>query len=124
MLEHEKIIRQYFTAWLNNDVKPLNTILSENITYSECHGPEYHGIHQVITWFLDWNRQGRVLKWDVKQFIHEENITVVEWYFECQYQDSIAGFDGVSIIEFNTNGKILSIKEFQSKAEHFFPYGK
>ena len=32
------------------------------------------------------------------------------------------GFDGVSLIEFDNAGKIVSLKEFQSKAEHIFPY--
>ncbi len=36
----------------------------------------------------------------------------------------IDGFDGVSIIEFNDDNKIASVKEFQSKHEHEYPYGK
>ncbi len=48
--------------------------------------------------------------------------TVAEWYFECDYNHEIGGFDGVSIIEFNDDMKIVNLKEFQSKAEHYFPY--
>ena len=48
--------------------------------------------------------------------------TVVEWYFECDYNNEISGFDGVSIIEFNKNMKIINLKEFQSKSEHDYPY--
>ena len=33
-------------------------------------------------------------------------------------------FDGISLVEFSENGKIQSLKEFQSKAEHVFPYGE
>lgn len=123
MIEQEEKIRTYFTAWLNNDVHAFQNILSDNIIYSECYGPEYRGINQVNTWFKDWNQRGSVRKWDIKQFVHQKNITVVEWYFECIYDDSIAGFDGVSLIEFNDDGKISSIKEFQSKSEHYYPYG-
>lgn len=122
MEEREEIIKEYFAAWLNNDVNALQNIFSDRIIYSECYGPEYHGIYQVIKWFIDWNQRGTVLKWNIKQFIHQNNITVAEWYFECNYNNSIAGFDGISLVEFDITGKILSIKEFQSKTEHNFPY--
>lgn len=121
-MEQEEKIKKYFAAWLNNDVDAIKSIMSDNIRYSECYGPEYHGIKQVITWFMDWNKCGTVLKWDIKQFIHQKNVTAVEWYFECNYNNSIDGFDGVSLIEFDNNGKIFRVKEFQSKAEHNFPY--
>ena len=42
-------------------------------------------------------------------------ITVVEWNFECNYNNEIGGFDGVSIIEFDKSMKIINLKEFQSK---------
>jgi hypothetical protein len=80
--------------------------------YNECYGSEYHGINQVVSWFDDWNQCGTVLKCDIKQFIHQRNITVVEWYFECNYNNSITGFDGISLVESDVSGKILSIKEF------------
>ena len=32
------------------------------------------------------------------------------------------GFDGVTIAEFDANMKICDLKEFQSKAEHCWPY--
>jgi len=41
---------------------------------------------------------------------------------KCEYDNNISGFDGVSIIEFNDENKIVLIKEFQSKAEHTHPY--
>lgn len=42
-------------------------------------------------------------------------ITVVEWNFECNYNNEIDGFDDVSIIEFDKSMKIINLKEFQSK---------
>ena len=96
--------------------------LREGIIYSECYGPEYHGLPQILKWFSDWNIKGTVLKWEIKKFIHQGLFTVVEWYFECDYNNEISGFDGVSIIEFNKNMKIINLKEFQSKSEHDYPY--
>ena len=124
MVEREENIKRFFNSWLKKDVNEIRNIMSDKIMYSECYGPEYHGINQVISWFMDWNKSGTVLKWDIKQFIHQNNMTVVEWYFECDCNSSIAGFDGMSLVEFNSIKKILSIKEFQSKAEHNYPYGE
>lgn len=124
MLRNEEIIKRYFNMWLDKDGSKLNVIFDINIIYSECYGPEYRGLEQVQQWFRDWNKRGTVLTWDIKQFIHQGNQTVVEWYFECEYEGNISGFDGVSLIDFNDNAKIISLKEFMSKAEHEYPYGK
>lgn len=61
------------------------------------------------------------MEWTIKRFIHQENTTVVEWYFKCDY-NGIAFFDGVSIVDFDDEMKIISLKEFESKTEHSYPY--
>jgi len=119
----EQVIRDYFSAWLLKEGRMLETVFSENIRYSECYGPEYHGIKQVRVWFADWNKRGTVLEWTIKRFVHQECITVAEWFFQCEYDNTVDGFDGVSIIKFDANGKIEELREFQSKSEHCFPYG-
>ena len=105
-MQRNEIVKRYFQAWLDQNIEPLGSIFSEDIVYSECYGPEYRGLSQILKWFADWNKSGRVLKWDIK----------------CDYHHEIGGFDGVSIIEFNDDMKIVNLKEFQSKAEHYFPY--
>ena len=118
----EKLIKRYFKSWINNEKNILREIFSENIVYSECYGPEYNGISIIERWFEDWHNNGQVLAWDIKQFIHNENITVVEWYFKCFYKANESEFNGVSIIEFDDNDRIISLKEFQSKFKHYYPY--
>ncbi len=124
MKSKESIIKNYFNAWINNDDSNLRNIFTKDIVYSECYGPEYHGINQILAWFTDWHKHGRVLKWDIHQFIHSDNMTVVEWYFQYEYDGKIDGFNGVSIIEFCVDLKIRNLKEFESKAEHIYPYEK
>jgi hypothetical protein len=119
----EKIISEYFYSWIKNDIKIIEKHFDPDIIYSECYGPEYQGINQIKKWFVDWNRNNSVLEWKIKEFIHQNNITVVEWFFKYKTNKEIAFFDGVSIIEFNNQHKIIRIKEFQSKTEHNFPYG-
>jgi len=124
MAEKEKMIKLYFESWLKKDAAILENIFDTDIVYSECYAPEYHGIGQIKSWFADWNRRGTVLRWDIKQFVHQENKIAVEWYFQCEYDGVTDCFDGVSLVLFNDTGKIVHLKEFQSKAEHIYPYGK
>ena len=42
----------------------------------------------------------------------------------CDYEGNVDGFDGVTIAEFDADMKICDLKEFQSKAEHNYPYGE
>jgi hypothetical protein len=116
------IIKQYFESWINNNINIMEEHFSNNIKYIECYGPEYNGKEQIKQWFNDWQKENSVLRWDINQFIVQENIIVVEWFFEYQSKLNKTSFDGVSIIEFDINNKIFLVKEFQSKAEHYFPY--
>lgn len=120
--EKEEIIRKYFNAWINKTPDVLPEIFSEEIVYSECYGPEYNGLNQIMLWFCDWNENGCVLEWPIKSFIHDKNHLVVEWYFKCIFKGETGGFDGVSLVTFDDKGKISVLKEFQSKSEHVYPY--
>ena len=95
-----------------------------SVIYSECWGPEYHGLSQVLRWFTDWNRKGRVLEWTVKRTVEQGRTIVVEWFFRCCWEEAEDGFDGVTVADFDEAGKIVRLSEFQSKAEHIFPYGE
>ena len=120
----EEVIRKYFQCWLDKDITVVEEIFSDNIIYSECYGPVYKGIGQVIRWFEEWNRKGTVLQWNIKRVIVSEITVVVEWYFRCNYDSNVDGFNGVTIAEFDADRKIFDLKEFQSKAEHCYPYGE
>lgn len=65
-MQREEIVKRYFQAWLAQDIEPLGSIFSDDVVYSECYGPEYRGLSQILKWFADWNKSGRVLKWDIK----------------------------------------------------------
>ena len=121
-MKPEDMIRRYFQAWIDNDSSVLDQIFSEDIVYSECYGPEYRGLRQIKRWFADWNQRGRVLQWNIKQILQTGSVVVAEWYFQCDYDGNVDGFDGVTIAELDDGAKIRSLKEFQSKAEHHFPY--
>jgi len=120
----KNIIKEYFESWINKDINTIEKHFVNDIKYIECYGPEYNGINQIRQWFTDWNRGNNVLQWDIIKYFVCKNIIIVEWFFKCEYNKNTSSFDGVSIIEFNENNKIISVQEFQSKSEHIFPYNR
>ncbi|WNS45019.1 nuclear transport factor 2 family protein [Paenibacillus sp. MMS20-IR301] len=124
MKEREQIIADYFESWIYKNKPVLAKTFAPDIIYTECYGPEYHGLAAIEQWFDDWNTKGTVLCWEIKQFIHQGSSTAVEWYFQCEYESEIGDFDGVSLIEFNAGNRIVRLKEFQSKTPHYYPYGE
>ncbi len=116
------VIKKYFQSWIDKDIEIVKQTFSENALYSECYGPEYHGLSQIVTWFEDWNNKGQVLKWTIKRILEQNQTLIIEWYFKCNYDGRVDSFDGVTIADFDNNMKILKLCEFQSKAEHCYPY--
>lgn len=116
------VIKKYFQSWIDKDIEIVKQTFSENALYSECYGPEYHGLSQIVTWFEDWNNKGQVLKWTIKRILEQNQTLIIEWYFKCNYDGRVDSFDGVTIADFDNNMKILKLCEFQSKAEHYYPY--
>ena len=119
----EAAIRRWFEAWLAQDASAIDDVFDEEIVYSECYGPEYRGISQIHRWFDDWNRKGRVLEWTIREMYCDADCLIAVWYFRCEYEGNTDGFDGVTLAKINEDGKIASLREFQSKAEHILPYG-
>ena len=53
------------------------------------------------------------MQWDIKQFFHKGNQTIVEWYFKNKMDaGNVEAFDGMSLIEWTPDGKIALLKEF------------
>lgn len=80
MNEREKIIRLWFDMWLKQQDLGIDKIFTEDVVYTESWCPKYENLKTVKHWFNEWNTRGKVIIWDIKQFFHKENQTVVEWY--------------------------------------------
>ena len=78
----EGIIRLWFDMWLQQEDLGIDKIFTEDILYIESWGPTYEGRALVKHWFEEWNTRGKVLKWDIQQYFHQGDQTVVEWYFK------------------------------------------
>lgn len=63
------------------------------------------------------------MKWDIKQFFHRDNQTIVEWYFENTMNNGkVEEFDGISLIRWSNNKKIEFLKEFSCNINNYNPY--
>ncbi|GCF94234.1 hypothetical protein NRIC_21250 [Enterococcus florum] len=120
--EKEMTVKKYFAMWVKREFTNLPDLFHSDIYYSECYGPEYQGLSEIRAWIEDMLQKQTVLEWRIKQFIHQDHLTIVEWFFKEELAGAIGGFNGVSIIEFSPDGKIRSVKEFSSVAEHVRPF--
>lgn len=123
MNNRERIIRLWFEMWLAKKDLGISDIFSSNAIYIESWGPEYHGVQKIALWFEEWNMRGTVLQWDIKQFFHKDNQTIVEWYFKNQMNGGKAeAFDGISLIEWTSDDQIALLKEFGCNENRYDPY--
>jgi len=122
MKAREKVISDYFQAWIKKDVSVLENVFAPNAVYIESWGPAYRSRADIVQWFIDWSKQNNVLQWDIKLFLHEGKTCVCEWYFECECKGKVDEFNGVSIIDFDDDDKVVMLKEFQSKVPNVYPY--
>ena len=123
MKEREKIIRLWFDMWLKQTDLGINEIFTNDVVYTESWGPKYENLQTLKHWFDEWNTRGKVLVWDIKQFFHQGNQTVAEWYFKNKMKDgTIEEFDGMSLIVWTEANKIKSLKEFGCNLHNYDPY--
>ena len=123
MQEREKIIRLWFDMWLRQEDLGIDDIFIDDVIYTESWCPKYENRATVKHWFKEWNTRGKVLIWEIKQFFHKDNQTIAEWYFKNEMNTgSIEEFDGVSLVEWTSNNKIKSLKEFGCNLNTYNPY--
>lgn len=121
--EREAMIRHWFHMWLEKEDLGIEQIFAPDCIYVESWGPRYDGTKAIKYWFEEWNRRGEVVAWEIKQFFHKEEQTMVEWHFHDEMADGRSeNFDGVSLIEWDCTGKIAFLKEFGCQLPNYNPY--
>ncbi len=120
----EQNIKNYFASWLAKDASVLSQVFAEDAVYYESYGPAYQGLGEIRRWFDDWNRRGTVLKWDIYETIQQGDALICKWYFECDCEGTVGGFDGVSWVLYDYEGKIRELREYAAKLPYVFPYSK
>ena len=123
--QREAKIRQWFSMWLDKQDTGIADLFAPDAVYIESWGPEYHGSGKIKLWFDEWNTRGRVQRWDIRQYFHREDQTVVEWSFRCVMTDgTVQSFDGISLIRWNGAGQICFLQEFGCNENRYDPYAQ
>lgn len=121
--ERERIIRLWFDMWLRQEDLGIDSIFTEDVTYIESWGPQYKDRATVAHWFREWNARGRVLAWDIRQYFHRDDQTVVEWYFKNQMSGgAVEEFDGISLVRWTPDNRIRFLQEFGCNQNRYNPY--
>ena len=121
--QREQDIRQWFSMWLDKQDTGIADLFTPDAVYIESWGPEYHGSGTIKLWFEEWNTRGTVQRWDIRQYFHKEDQTVVEWSFRCAMADgTVQSFDGLSLIRWNEAGQICFLQEFGCNENRYDPY--
>lgn len=123
MTQREETIHQWFRLWITHSDADLSGLFTGDVRYIESWGPEYSGLEMVQRWFRDWHKTGQVLRWDIQEFLHTPDSTVVRWYFCCQMQgEDPTGFEGLSLIRWSTDEKICFLQEYACTEKRYCPY--
>lgn len=123
MEQREAKVRLWFDMWLQKKNMGIEDLFSLDAVYIESWGPEYHGVEKIRHWFEECTGRETVLSWDIKQFLHQEDETVVEWYFQnVQERGTPTAFDGITLIRWDREGKIAFLQEFGCNLRRYDPY--
>ena len=123
--QRESKIRQWFSMWLDKQDTGIEELFAPDAIYIESWGPEYHGSEKIKLWFEEWNTRGTVERWDIQQYFHRGNQTVVEWAFRCAMTNgTVQSFDGLSLIRWNEVGQICFLQEFGCNENRYDPYAE
>ena len=123
--QRESKIRQWFSMWLDKQDTGIEELFAPDAVYIESWGPEYHGSGKIKLWFDEWNSRGTVERWDIRQYFHKGDQTVVEWVFRCTMTDgTVQSFDGLSLIRWNKAGQICFLQEFGCNENRYDPYAQ
>ena len=123
--QRESKIRQWFSMWLDRQDTGIEELFAPDAVYIESWGPEYYGSGKIKLWFDEWNSRGTVERWDIRQYFHKGDQTVVEWVFRCAMTDgTIQSFDGLSLIRWNEAGQICFLQEFGCNENRYDPYAQ
>ena len=64
-------------------------------------------------------------RWDIRQYFHKGDQTVVEWSFQCAMTDgTVQSFDGLSLIRWNEAGQICFCRNSGATKTASTPYAQ
>ena len=121
--QRENKIQQWFSMWLDRQDTGIEDLFAPDAVYIESWGPTYRGREKIKLWFDEWNTRGTFERWDIRQYFHKGDQTIVEWSLRCTMTDgTVQSFDGLSLIRWNDAGQICFLQEFGCNENRYDPY--
>ncbi|QNQ81294.1 hypothetical protein [Lactobacillus sp. PV034] len=121
--ERERLIMMWVSSWKEKNAEGFETVFASDIHYIRSWGPEYYGLLELKYWFNERNDRSTILEWDVDCFFHGENETITHWFLKDQPQHkTIKLIEGVSLIKWDDNNKIIYVQDFISNTHRSDPY--
>lgn len=123
MRQREEIIKAWLDMWLGQELLPLEAVFTPDVHYYEFQGREYEGMDQIRRWFETWNSENRVVKWEVGRFVHDQDLTLVPFYFQnVNKEGEKREYEGGYLVEWDGDHRIQKLQEFYCKLPHYKPY--
>ena len=118
----ERAIRDYFAMWVTRDFSRFDELFSPCCRYEECYGPIYEGTEELHRWIEHMLAIQHVTAWDIHDmvFAADGQSVTVTWTFIAAEKKPCT-FDGCSVIHFDGQGRIDSVREFEAEHERCFP---
>ena len=121
--QRETAVRLWFDMWLKKADLGILDLFAPDAVYIESWGPEYRGAEAIRHWFEEWNTRGTVLQWDILEFFHKGDQTVVRWIFRNRMNDGRREeFEGMSLVRWTQDGRIAFLQEFGCNENRYDPY--
>lgn len=118
----ERAIRDYFAMWVARDFSRFDELFSPCCRYEECYGPIYEGTEELHRWIEHMLAIQHVTAWDIHDMVFAadgQSVTVTWTFIAAEKKPCI--FDGCSVIHFDGQGRIDSVREFGAEHERCFP---
>ncbi|MCI8802118.1 MAG: nuclear transport factor 2 family protein [Oscillibacter sp.] len=121
--QRETAVRLWFDMWLKKADLGILDLFAPDAVYIESWGPEYRGAEKIRHWFEEWNTRRTVLRWDILEFFHKGDQTVVRWIFRNRMNDGRREeFEGMSLVRWTQDGRIAFLQEFGCNENRYDPY--
>ena len=122
MEQREAAIRQWFDMWLTKQ----DTGIRELFAPTRCTlraGARSTTARQDRLVVHRVEPPGTVERWDIRQFFHKGDQTVVEWTFANQMADGRREvFEGMTLVRWTAAGQIARLQEFGCNLDRYDPY--
>jgi hypothetical protein len=120
-MNQEKLTHFFETLNDKVQIESFQTIYDDSVIFKDPFN-DVKGITAVYEIFEHMYKSLKKPRFVVKEYITKENVVYVKWDFIFAFkgEKNENSFEGVSRLEINTEGKVVSHVDFWDAAEHMY----